>query len=180
MLYVALWWPNGLNPSEAKPSLIFLGSASNSCVYHWSFSTHYHEMDGSLHSDLYSWFLECHSTSSLVSASWNNLCNLGVIGNVSEHYEESSSQHRHLFILMICISGIHLSWHNPSGTEHNYSYKHGPYHIQFQLHEENSSFFCRCVAAQMHLGKICEKQPTSHQMICWSSAQMSSPEERWP
>ena len=29
VLYVALWWPNGLNPSEAKPSLMFLGSAAN-------------------------------------------------------------------------------------------------------------------------------------------------------
>ena len=59
--------------------------------------------------------------------------------------------------LQICIWGIHLSWHNPSGTEHNYSYKHGSYHIQFQLHEGNSSFYCRCVAAQTHLGKILRK-----------------------
>ena len=89
---------------------------------------------------------------------------------MSEHSEKSSSQHRHLSILMICILGIHLSWHNPSRIEHNYSYKHGSYHIQFQLHKGNSSFYYRCVAAQMHLGKICGKLPTSHQIICWSSA----------
>ena len=134
-------------------------------------------MDGSLHSDLCTlvprmpqYILSCFSIMKQPLQSW---CNWKMSQNIMRNpLQKSPSFH------LDDLNFGHLSWHNPSRTEHNYSYKHGSYHIQFQLHEGNSSFCCRCVGAQTHLGKFCGKQPTSYRMIFWSSAQMSSPVER--
>ena len=127
ILYELVMLPNGLKPSIARPSLMFLASFANSSQF-LSKSFHASPSAGWLSSlSTGCHFNMCHCPSFAIFDERNILFSLETSKNTSIPYEKRTSCCLHLSILnpLHNIVGTHHVPLDPCKTIHNYSYKHG-------------------------------------------------------
>lgn len=135
MLYEEFILPNGLKPSVARPSLMFLPSFANHS-YFLSKSFHVSPSAGWLSSFSNAFlFNKCHCVSSDIFLEAKNLFNLGIIGKCRSTFSGICFFHLYyLSILMHHKPDIHHVLHIPFEIEHNCLGRHGLSHIQVLTH----------------------------------------------